>query len=132
MLQMLNCNNLQTPESTKPELSLEELELIRAAVVETIRTLRKSGLLRRYDDVAYSEISGRLYAYYRDPSKDPALREALDKIKTDPYYDILPQFYQQKLTIDWIAEGFRCEFITISRNKKRLCLKIHDILEAKA
>ena len=40
-------------------------EIVKAAVVETVKELRKNGLLKRSDDVAYAEISERLFEYYR-------------------------------------------------------------------
>ena len=39
-------------------------EIVKAAVVETVKELRKNGLLKRSDDVAYAEISERLFEYY--------------------------------------------------------------------
>lgn len=126
---MLKCEEIKAAEcETKRKLSSEEREVIDEAVAATIRELRKNGYLRRYDEVACSEISIRLHNYYRDPAADPAVKDALDAIKADPYFDIIPQYYQQKLTLDWIAEGYHCEFTTISRNKKRLCLKLYDLL----
>lgn len=101
---------------------------VKEVVADTVAELRKTGLIRRYDDVAYSEISSRLYAHYKDQAKDAELADALEKIKTDEYFDIIPQYFQQKLTVDWIAEAYRCDFSTISRNKKRLCLRLFNLL----
>ena len=58
-------------------------EIIKSTVVETVRELRKNGLLKRSDDVAYAEISERLFEYYRAPEKDPAMEAALEKISGD-------------------------------------------------
>lgn len=101
---------------------------IRETVIDTIREMKQEGMLRRFDDIAYAEIGGRLYDYYKDPERDPEMANALESIKGDEYFDILGQYYQQKITVDWIAEGRRCKYNTIARNKKRLCLKLYTIL----
>ena len=103
-------------------------EIVKAAVVETVKELRKNGLLKRSDDVAYAEISERLFEYYRAPEKDPAMEAALDKISGDYYFPAIKMYYQNKLTIDWIAEDYHVEISTVSRNKKRLCLRLYRIL----
>jgi len=103
-------------------------DLVRRTVKETVMELRKHGLLKRADDVAYSEISNRLYEFYENPDLDRKLGEALDKIRGDYYFDIIPQYYRHKVTIDWIAEGYHCETSTITRNKKRLCLRLYSLV----
>lgn len=102
-------------------------ELVAGAVKETIQELRRNGLLKRSDDVAYAEISERLFEYYRNPARDEAMKTALEKIKVDYYYNIIPQYYRNKMTIDWIAEDYHCEISTIARNKKRLCLRLYNL-----
>lgn len=103
-------------------------EIIKSTVIETVLELRKNGLLKRSDDVAYAEISERLYEYYQKPEYDEQMAEALEKIKGDYYFDILPQYYKSKITIDWIADAYHCEVSTISRNKKRLCMRLFRLL----
>ena len=103
-------------------------ELVKGTVKETVKELRKNGLLKRSDDVAYSEISERLFEYYRNPDRDEAMTEALSKVKSDYYFEIIPQYYSKKVTIDWIAEEFQCEISTITRNKKRLCLRLFQLV----
>lgn len=98
-------------------------------VKETVRELRKTGYLKRSDDIAYSEISSRLFEYFKNPDSDPEVGKALESVKGDQYYNIIPRYYCDRLTIDWIAEEFHCEISTITRNKKRLCLKIYHETE---
>lgn len=119
MLSMLKCEEV---------LSKEAKAVIEQTVVDTVRELRRTGMIRRYDDIAYSQISSRLYDYYKDPEKDPEMGSALEKIKGDEYFDILPMYYQQRITVDWIAESYRCKYQTVGRNKKRLCLRLHSLL----
>ena len=106
-------------------------EEIAEVVAVTVRELGKTGYLRRFDDVAYSRISNRLYDYYTGQSEDKDLADAIDQIKGHYYFSILPQYYKDRLTIDWIAESYHCDAMTIKRNKKQLCLRIWNILDEK-
>ena len=108
------------------ELTENEVKVI---VKATIDELRRGGYLKRSDDIAYSEISARLFNYFRQPDSDPDIGNALARIKGDRYYNIITMYYRDRLTIDWIAEEFSCEISTITRNKKRLCLKIYHLTE---
>lgn len=112
-------------EQVKAELQA----LIAETVRETVREMKHSGLLKRADDVAYSEISNRLYQYYEDRENDPEMGAALEKIRGDYYAGVLEMYYRQKLALDWIAESYHCELTTISRNKKRLCLRLFQLLQ---
>ena len=104
------------------DLTEKEVKII---VKATIDELRKNGYLKRSDDIAYSEISARLFEYFRQPDSDPALHRALGRAKGDRYYNVITMYYRDRYTIDWIAESFGCEISTITRNKRRLCLKIY-------
>lgn len=106
----------------------EEIE-ITEVVKDTVKEMRQNGLLKRSDDVAYSEVSNRLYEYYRNPERDPEVGAALEKIRGDYYEDIIPFYYRDKTSLDWLAEKFSCELSTITRNKKRLCLKVFQLLQ---
>lgn len=98
-------------------------------VRETIRQLKKGGLLKDAKDIAYHEITARLRQFYKDGETDQEITDALRKVEEDPYYKILPLYFRYGYTIEAIAETFDVEVSTISRNKKRLSLKIHEILE---
>ena len=102
---------------------------IRNIVKATINELKRSGYFKRLDDIAYSEISLRLTEYFKNPDSDPEMAQALESIRGDRYYRIITLYYRDHLTIDWIAEEFNCEISTITRNKKRLCLKIYHETE---
>lgn len=108
------------------ELNEKEIKII---VKATINELRKIGYLKRSDDIAYSEISARLFDYFKQPDSDPDIGVALESIKGDHYFRIITMYYRDRVTIDWIAEEFNCEISTITRNKKRLCLKIYHLSE---
>ena len=98
---------------------------VKLIVRETIKELKRNGYLKRSDDIAYSEISARLFEFFKHPEGDPDIGNALERIKGDDYYNIITLYYRDRLTIDWIAEDFNCEISTITRNKKRLCLEIY-------
>lgn len=101
---------------------------IREIVIDTVKELRNSGLLRRQDDVAYAEMAARLFQYYLEPLLDRSMGEALQEIKQDYYFSILPEYYGKRTTIETIAEEYGCEISTITRNKKRLCLHLYQML----
>ena len=100
-------------------------EEIREVVIMTIRELERARLLRRADDVAYSEISSRLYEYYKNPAGYPDIQRAIDNIRDDPYFEIIPRYYSQKIYVDTLSQMYGCDISTIARNKKRLCLQIY-------
>lgn len=102
---------------------------VKIIVKATVDELRRSGYLKRSDDIAYSEISARLFDYFKHPEDDPDIRNALEGIRGDHYYNIITMYYRDRVTIDWIAEEFNCEISTITRNKKRLCLRIYHEVE---
>ena len=48
------------------------------------------------------------------------VEEALDGIKSDPYYDIIPMFYFENETRERIAWTLETTVRTVARNKRRL------------
>lgn len=48
------------------------------------------------------------------------VEEALDEIKSDPYYDIIPMFYFENETRESIAWTLESTVRTVARNKRRL------------
>ena len=102
---------------------------VKEIVAETIRQMRREGLLKSAADIAYHEITARVRQYYRDGETDPEVTEALEKLEEDPYYKILPLLYRYGYTVETIAETLGADARTIYRNKKRLCLKLHELLE---
>ena len=55
-------------------------------------------------------------------------RTAIEKLADDQYSKIIPLYFRYGYTIEAIAETLGVEPRTISRNKKRLSLKIHELL----
>ena len=100
-------------------------EIVRASVKETVQEMKRQGLLKRADDVAYSEISSKLFEYFRDPAKYRDMERALDGIRDDQYFPVITGYYQKRMTAEELAQVFDCEYTTIMRNKKRLCLQLY-------
>lgn len=115
--------DLQANIEAQEEIQIGEI------IRDTVKEMRQNGLLKRSDDVAYSEVASRLYEYYRNPERDPEVAAALERIREDYYAEIIPAYYKDKTSLDWLAEKYGCELSTITRNKKRICLKIYQLLQ---
>ena len=103
-------------------------ELIREIVLETIRELKRAGVLKNTTDLAYTEAASMLKSFYRRGEDDTAIAAAIKKHEKDFYYKIIPLYFRYSYTIEDIAEVFDVEPSTISRNKKRLCIAIYNEL----
>ena len=101
-------------------------QLVKHTVEETIEQLREAGLLRSVTDQAYKDASAELKKFYADGENRPDIESALAELKGDKYYKIIPLYFNYGYTIEEIAEIFQVEVSTISRNKKRLTLKIWE------
>ena len=104
-------------------------KLIKLIVKETIEELKRSGILKSFNELAYSEITAILKAYYDEGETDSVITMALNDIESDPYYKIIPLYFRYNYTIEKIAEVFEVEISTITRNKKRLCLAIYNAIQ---
>ena len=101
---------------------------IKDIVRVVVKELKKSNLLKDEKDAVYSEISKRLYTYYRT-GKDAELEHALHEFKDDAYKDVIQMYYRDGRTIEDIAAEMDVDTSTITRNKKRICLGLYLILE---
>ena len=112
---------------------MNDREYIKAIVDETvdatIRKLKAAGLLKDATDVAYHEITARMQQYFRDGETDPEVTEALRKVEDDPYWKVLPLHFRYGYTLESIAEELDVDVTTVKRNKKRLSLRISELLE---
>lgn len=106
----------------------EMLNYIDLAIQKTISEYKRSGLLRESRDVSYSDACEVLADYYANGKKDTRVTYAIQGQRFDPYFLIIPLFYEEKKTIESIAEKMGVDISTIVRNKKRLCLQIYDEL----
>ena len=106
-----------------------EKEIIKETVQETIKQLKKNGLLRNVADLVYHEATATLKKYYKDGENNAAVASALKELEQDQYYKIIPLYFRYGYTIEEIAEVFEVEISTISRNKKRLSLDFYSLME---
>lgn len=98
---------------------------VKKIIADLIRTKTlKSAISEIYDD-----ISSKLYRYYCGEDYDISVTEALDGLRNDIHFEIIPLYYQQHLTIEQIADALYIDVSTVIRNKKRLCLEIYSYIE---
>ena len=102
---------------------------IKEIVRETIKELKRSGMLKNVSDMAYSEATALLRSYYKKGENNKAVAKALKEIEHDTYYKIIPLYFRYGYTVEEISEVFDVEPSTITRNKKRLCLTIYEKIE---
>lgn len=109
-------------------MNRHDRELIQATIKETIRQLKREGLLRSVTDMAYREATALLRKFYAEEGKkNEAVSKALKQLEEDPYFKILPMYFGYGYTIEEIAEEYGVEVSTISRNKKRLSVKLYEL-----
>ncbi len=108
----------------------EELkQYIEDTVKETIREIKREGLLKDSDDSIYNDVSRILKNYYSEDKKDNQITYALQSIRYDPYYTIIPMYFKDGDKVDVIANALMVDVSTVIRNKKRLCLQIYKELD---
>lgn len=108
------------------------IEIINETVNTTVLKLKMAGLMKSDRKSAYQKTEELLYNYesFKKSDQEFTLKlvaridSALEDIKDDIYYDIIPLTYFQKETRQNIAEIFNTTERTISRNKGRL---IHEL-----
>lgn len=108
------------------------LEVINSTADKTVHKaiseLKAAGFFKDVRSIVHKEISTRLRAYYKGAA-DPKLEAALQELKDDDYFDIIPLYYYTGNTIEHIADGYDVDISTITRNKKRLCFEIYELME---
>lgn len=92
------------------------------------KALGKRKCIKESSRVRYAEVSSILFNYYRDGMEDDTIAQALSELRSDGYYEILPLYYSEEMTIEALAEKYGVDISTIVRNKKRLCLELDMLL----
>lgn len=87
---------------------------------------KRQGLLTGSRSAAYSDAAELLTAYFAEGKKDSAITYAIQGLRFDPYFRIIPLYYEQGRTNESIAEELGVDTSTVVRNKRRLCLLIYD------
>lgn len=103
-------------------------EQIREVVKMTLDELSSRKLL---DDtkVKMEVASKKLRQFFNSKGDGNGVSYALRELSDDPYIDILYLHYRDGRTIEWIAEHMEKDESTIKRNRKRLLLEVHRIIE---
>lgn len=100
-------------------------EYIDIAVRRTINELKKSGLMRDTNNALYDEATEILSNYYETGKNEASITYAIQSMRFDPYYRIIPLYFERGYKLESIAEELGVDVSTIVRNKKRLCLEIY-------
>lgn len=107
--------------------------LIDKTVKKAFKELKDKGALKSQTELIYKDISKYLRCYFKDlcdsGSGDPKVENALSQLKDDRFYNIIPEYYGEGYTLEELAGLFRCDISTITRNKKRLCFEIYELME---
>lgn len=101
-------------------------QLIEQTVRQSVLEFKRAGLLKDPDNAAYTDASEMLSRYYNSDKTDSALTYAIQRLRFDPYFKIIPMFFEQKKTVEDIAEELGVDMRTVYRNKKRLCVAIYN------
>lgn len=112
------------------------VELINKTVTMTVLKLRMAGLIKDDRETAFQKTEEVLRNYPQFLKSDQPyarklsdqIESALDTIRNDCYYEIIPMAYFERQDRETIAEYFDVTVTTISRNKIRLVNKLKAIL----
>jgi hypothetical protein len=107
--------------------------IIDKSVRRAFKELKDRGMLKSQTACIYKEISKLLRCYYHDledsGSGDTRIENAISQLKDDRFFSILPDYYGEGYTLEALAMRFHCDISTITRNKKRLCFEIYELME---
>lgn len=100
-------------------------EYIDYTIRQSVAEYKRCGLLRDREDVTYADASELIASYYKAGKKEASMTYAIQGQRFDPYFRIIPLYYEEKRTIESIAEELGVDVSTVVRNKKRLCLAVY-------
>ena len=100
-------------------------EYIDLTVKRSISEMKKNGLLKDAGNVLYEDAIEILTNYYNSGKAEASITYAIQSIRFDPYYRIIPLYFEKCYKLEAIAEELGVDVSTIVRNKKRLCLDIY-------
>lgn len=118
-------------------------QLIELTVKHTVAELKRAGMIRENRLNSYQKTERALYLYPKmrqivggyeiDGLKITRefvqlIDDALQTIKNDPYYEIIPMKYFDGKTHEQIAEFFDVQPAAISKQRKRLINQIRGII----
>lgn len=107
----------------------ETKQIIEETVNETVLKMKMAGLLKENRRTAIEKLEELLKNYPKftkikgKPDTEKLVervQEALMRISSDPYFEVIELFYFEGYTREYIAHRFGTTVTTISRNKTRL------------
>ncbi len=102
---------------------------IKEIVSMTLDELLARDLIKDDDIFNYQYMSAELKAHYHSkPNKK--LAAALTEIRFDPYFYIIPEYYNSGHSLQYIAIDAGRDRSVIVRNKKRLVLELYKLYTA--
>ena len=104
-------------------------EQIREIVKITLDELTARKLIKDDYPLILGVVEKKLLAFFNN-NGGQCVGQALKQLSDDPYIDIIFFQYRDGKTLEWIAEYMEVEVRTILRNKKRLIIKIYELLES--
>lgn len=102
-------------------------EQIREIVKMTLDELTQRKLIKDDYPIILGEVERKLKAFF--DNKGNGVSHALNHLSDDPYIDVIFLQYRDGRTLEWIAECMEVEVRTIMRNKKRLIMRIYELME---
>ena len=104
-------------------------EQIREVVKITLDELTQRKLIQDDYPAILKVVEKKLQAFFKDTGNSKGVGYALNQLSDDPYIDIIFLQYRDGKTLEWTAEYMDKHEVTIKRNKKRLIIKIYELLE---
>ena len=103
---------------------------IREVVKMTLDELTQRKLIKtdNYQTIL-QVVEPKLYDYFNGKGEGNGISGVLYRFMDDEYIDIIYAIYRDGNTQEWIAEYLGVDVSTIKRNKKRLIIKIYELLE---
>ena len=104
-------------------------EVIDETVNATVRNMKMVGLVKDNTKTAFQKTEEilRNYPTFKKIKDQPytvklvkQIEEALEEIRDDPYYDIIPMYYFEDETRENISLTLETTVRTVARNKRRL------------
>ncbi len=106
---------------------LELKEVIEKAAEEAasraVNKLKNAGKITYVFTNSFKKTEEILYLYSKLPEDNPErirIDQALEKIKDDEYYGVIPSRYFDGMTINEISEIYDCKYQNISKKRNKL------------
>lgn len=104
-------------------------EQIREVVKMTLDELTQRKLIQDDYPLILGVVESKLKDFFNVYGGGQGVAHALNQLSDDRYLDIIFLQYRDGKTLEWIAEYMDVEVRTILRNKKRLIMRIYELLE---